>query len=83
MTDATMAPPGNRLRLLYLNVGHFIDHMMMLIFAKAAFDAGRSFGLGENYAYAEMLPYGMPGLILLPSVRLSRRCWRISLVAMR
>ena len=26
---------------LYLNIGHFLDHFMMLIFAKAAFDAGR------------------------------------------
>ena len=29
---------------LYLNIGHLLDHFMMLIFAKAAFDAGREFG---------------------------------------
>ena len=30
---------------MYLNIGHLLDHFMMLIFAKAAFDAGREFGL--------------------------------------
>ena len=30
---------------IYLNIGHLLDHFMMLIFAKAAFDAGREFGL--------------------------------------
>lgn len=27
--------PYQRLRFLFLNIGHFIDHMFMLIFAKA------------------------------------------------
>ncbi len=53
-----------KLRLLFLNVGHFADHMFMLIFAKAAFSAGLAFGLAENGAYAEMIPYGVPSLIL-------------------
>ncbi|SVC59094.1 uncharacterized protein METZ01_LOCUS311948, partial [marine metagenome] len=35
------------LRLLYLNFGHFIDHMLVLIFAKAAFSAGIDFGFGK------------------------------------
>jgi MFS family permease len=56
--------PALRLRYLFLNVGHFVDHLMMLIFAKAAFDAGRAFGLGADHAYAEMLPYAMPGVVL-------------------
>ena len=51
-------------RLLFLNLGHFIDHLLMLIFAKAAFSAGLAFGLAEQGAYAEMLPYGMPSLLL-------------------
>ncbi len=36
----------------------------MLIFAKAAVSAGLAFGLAENGAYAEMIPYGIPALIL-------------------
>ena len=52
------------LRLLYLNFGHFIDHMLVLIFAKAAFSAGIDFGFGKDGAYAEMLFYGIPSLVL-------------------
>ena len=36
----------------------------MLIFAKAAFTAGLAFGLGEDGAYASMIPYGIPSLML-------------------
>lgn len=52
------------MRLLYLNGAHFVDHMFMLIFAKAAFTAGLAFGLAADGAYAEMIPYGIPGLVL-------------------
>ena len=52
------------LRLLYLNFGHFIDHMLILIFAKAAFSTGIDFGFGKDGAYAEMLFYGIPSLVL-------------------
>ena len=52
------------MRLLYLNFGHFIDHMLILIFAKAAFSAGIDFGFGKDGAYAEMLFYGIPSLVL-------------------
>ena len=51
-------------RLLFVNLGHFVDHLFMLIFAKAAFSAGISFGLARDGAYAEMIPYGIPALIL-------------------
>ncbi len=51
-------------RLLFINIGHFVDHLFMLIFAKAAFSAGLSFGLASDGAYAEMIPYGIPSLIL-------------------
>jgi MFS family permease len=51
-------------RLFFLNVGHFTDHLFMLIFAKAAFSAGLDFGLAKDGAYAEMIPYGVPSLIL-------------------
>ncbi len=53
-----------RARLLFLNVGHFVDHLFMLIFAKAAFSAGLGFGLAQDGAYAEMIPYGVPSLVL-------------------
>ena len=52
------------LRLFYLNFGHFTDHMLMLIFAKAAFSAGIDFGLGKDGAFAEMISYGIPSLVL-------------------
>ena len=52
------------LRLLYLNFGHFTNHMLMLIFAKAAFSAGIDFGFGKDGAYTEMIPYGIPSLVL-------------------
>ena len=45
---------------IYLNIGHLIDHFMMLIFAKAAYDSGRYFGL----YYDEMIIYGTLGMIL-------------------
>ena len=45
---------------MYINIGHFLDHFMMLIFAKAAFDAGRHFGL----RYDELIIYGPLGLFL-------------------
>ena len=54
----------SKLRILYINFGHFIVHMLMLIYAKAAFNAGIEFGIGKDMAYAEMIPYGIPSLIL-------------------
>ena len=45
---------------IYLNIGHLIDHFMMLIFAKAAYDSGRYFGL----QYDEMIIYGTLGMVL-------------------
>ena len=45
---------------IYLNISHFIDHFIMLIFAKAAYDAGSEFGLG----YEEIIVFGVLGFIL-------------------
>ena len=45
---------------IFLNIGHLLDHFMMLIFAKAAYDSGRYFGL----QYDEMIIYGTVGMIL-------------------
>ena len=44
----------------YINVGHFLDHFIMLVFAKSAFDAGREFGL----SYDEIIIYGTLGMFL-------------------
>ncbi len=41
-------------RDIYLNISHFFDHFIMLIFAKAAYDAGRYFDL----TYDEIIVYG-------------------------
>ena len=49
---------------MYINIGHFLDHFMMLIFAKAAFDAGREFGL----LYEGIIVYGTLGVILFGAV---------------
>ena len=55
---------AQKIRMLFLNFGHFADHLFMLIFAKAALSAGLAFGLAADGAYAEMIPYGVPSLIL-------------------
>ena len=38
---------SSKFRFFYINFGHFIDHMFMLIFAKAAFNAGIEFGIAK------------------------------------
>ena len=45
-------------------MGHFIDHLIMLIFAKSAFSIGIDFGLYRDNAFGEMIAYGIPSLIL-------------------
>ena len=50
----------SRVNFLYLNIGHFLDHLFMLIFASVAalrltFEWGMS--------YAELVPYATPGFI--------------------
>ena len=49
-----------RSRDIPLNISHFLDHFVMLIFAKAAFDSAVFFGI----KYAEIILYGTLGLIL-------------------
>ncbi|MEL6622995.1 MAG: MFS transporter [Pseudomonadota bacterium] len=50
----------DRLHYLFLNIGHFLDHLFMLIFATvAALVLTREWGM----SYAEMVPYAMPGFI--------------------
>ena len=49
---------------IYLNISHFLDHFIMLIFAIAAYDAGRHFGM----SYDEIIIYGVAGFILFGAV---------------
>lgn len=49
-----------KLRFLFLNVGHFLDHFFMLIFATAA--AVRLSG-EWGMSYASLIPYATPGFI--------------------
>ena len=44
---------------IYINISHFLDHFMMLIFAKAAYDAGKYFG----FTYDEIIAYGAAGFL--------------------
>jgi MFS family permease len=50
----------SRLRFLFLNLGHFITHFLMLVFATVA-----ALRLGDEWGmtYAELLPYATPGFI--------------------
>jgi MFS family permease len=50
----------DRKHFFFLNVGHFLDHLFMLIFASvAALVLAQEWGL----AYAQLIPYATPGLI--------------------
>lgn len=50
----------SKVRFLFLNIGHFIDHYLLLIFATVA-----ALGLTRewNLSYAELIPYATPGFI--------------------
>ena len=56
----TYNPKNSTVPDIFLNIGHLIDHFMVLIFAKAAYDSGRYFGL----QYDEMIIYGTLGMVL-------------------
>ena len=50
----------SQIRFLYLNIGHFLDHLFMLVFATvAALRLNIEWGL----SYAELIPYATPGFI--------------------
>jgi len=50
----------SQIRFLYLNLGHFLDHLFMLVFATVA-----ALHLGSEWElnYAELIPYATPGFI--------------------
>jgi len=50
----------DRIHFLFLNIGHFLDHLFTLIFATvAALALTREWGL----SYAELVPYATPGFV--------------------
>ena len=52
--------PRDRLNFAFLNIGHFLDHFFMLIFATvAALRLADEWGM----SYAELIPYATPGFI--------------------
>jgi MFS family permease len=56
----TITMRRSQVRFLFLNVGHFLDHLFMLVFATvAALRLNIEWGLG----YAELIPYATPGFI--------------------
>lgn len=65
----------DRLSFLFLNVGHFLDHLFTLVFATvAALALTKEWGL----SYAELVPYAMPGFVAfglfsLPAGRIADR----------
>lgn len=50
----------DRIEYLFLNIGHFLDHFFMLIFATAA---ALRLTLEWGLSYAEIIPYATPGFI--------------------
>jgi MFS family permease len=50
----------DRIHFLFLNIGHFVDHLLTLVFATvAALVLSREWGLG----YGELLAYATPGFV--------------------
>ena len=49
-----------RLHFLLLNIGHFLDHLLMLVYATAA-----ALALAGEWrmSYAELVPYATPGFV--------------------
>ncbi|HCX87859.1 MAG TPA: MFS transporter, partial [Gammaproteobacteria bacterium] len=50
-----------RLHFVFLNIGHFVDHLLPLVFATAAaLLLTREWGM----SYAQLIPYATPGLVV-------------------
>lgn len=50
----------SRLNFAFLNIGHFLDHFFMLVFATVA---ALTLSSEWNLSYAELIPYATPGFI--------------------
>lgn len=49
----------NQFRFLFLNIGHFLDHFFVLIFATVALHLTTTWDM----SYAELIPYATPGFV--------------------
>ena len=49
-----------QVNFLYLNLGHFLDHLFMLIFASVA---ALRLNVEWGMSYAELIPYATPGFV--------------------
>lgn len=58
-TDQTRDPTHNRLLNPFINLGHFLDHLSMLIFPTVVIVLGKEW----NQPYSELLPYALGGFI--------------------
>ncbi len=56
----TQTVSREQIRFLFLNVGHFVDHLVLLVFATVA---ALSLRHEWNLTYAELIPYATPGLV--------------------
>ena len=60
----------DRKHFFFLNAGHFLDHLFMLIFATvAALVLAKEWGL----TYAQLIPYATPGLIAFGNTKNRQR----------
>ena len=60
MNSAALAESRQRIGFLYLNIGHFLDHLFILIFATVA-----ALRLADEWGmtYGELIPYATPGFV--------------------
>jgi MFS family permease len=60
MPGLEYAMDRDRLNFLFLNIGHFLDHFFILIFATVA---ALRLATEWNMTYAELIPYATPGFV--------------------
>ena len=61
MTNQGKTTTAARVNFVFLNIGHFVDHLLPLVFATvAALALTREWGM----SYAELIPYATPGLVV-------------------
>ena len=60
MPGLEYAMDRDRLNFLFLNIGHFLDHLFILIFATVA---ALRLATEWNMTYAELIPYATPGFV--------------------
>ena len=58
-------PRSKSVRDVFLNISHFLDYFIILIFAKAAYDSGKFFGLTGD----EIIIYGTLSFLFLVHLR--------------